>query len=255
MKFRPCIDLHNGKVKQIVGATLSDTQTKDLVTNFETDVSPAHFANLYETDGLSGGHIIMLGQGNESAAKEAIHAFPQGFHIGGGITPVNALRFLDEGASHVIVTSYMFENGKIRWQNLDKIVALVGKQRLVLDLSCIRAGDSYYIATDRWQKVTSVSVSRETLVTFGSYCDEFLIHAAHMEGKRMGIDTELVSLLGNHSPIPVTYAGGVRSIEDLDLVDTLGRGRVDATVGSALDIFGGNLAYADVVAWHKKHQV
>jgi phosphoribosylformimino-5-aminoimidazole carboxamide ribotide isomerase len=254
MKFRPCIDLHNGKVKQIVGATLSDTQTKDLITNFETDVSPAYFADLYKTDGLSGGHIIMLGPGNESAAKEALHAFPQGFHIGGGITPVNARRFLDEGASHVIVTSYVFENGKVRWINLDKLVALIGKQRLVLDLSCVRAGDAYYIATNRWQTVSSVPVSRKTLVMLGSYCDEFLIHAAHAEGKRMGIDTELVSLLGSDSPIPVTYAGGVRSLDDLDLVDTLGRGRVDATVGSALDIFGGNLAYADVVAWHKIRQ-
>lgn len=254
MKFRPCIDLHQGKVKQIVGSTLSDTAPGELVTNFETDLSPAHFAALYKNDGLFGGHIIMLGEGNWAAAVEAIHAFPQGFHVGGGITPDNAAGFLEEGASHVIVTSCIFQDGKIKWENLDAIKTAVGKQRLVLDLSCMRKGNDYLIATDRWQKLTKVTVSRGTLETLAAYCDEFLVHAAHIEGQRRGIDRNLVTLLGEHCPIPVTYAGGIRSLEDLDLVDTLGKGRVDATVGSALDIFGGGLPYADVVAWHKKHQ-
>jgi phosphoribosylformimino-5-aminoimidazole carboxamide ribotide isomerase len=254
MKFRPCIDLHNGKVKQIVGGTLSDTAPGGLVTNFETDLSPAHFATLYKNDGLYGGHIIMLGAdaGNQTAAIEAIHAFPQGFHVGGGITPDNAAGFLEQGASHVIVTSCIFKDGKIKWENLDAIRTAVGKQRLVLDLSCLRKGDDYFIATDRWQKLTSVSISKGTLETLGAYCDEFLIHAAHVEGLRKGIDRNLVSLLGDHCPIPVTYAGGVQSLDDLDLIDALGKGRVDATVGSALDIFGGNVPYADVVAWHKR---
>ena len=178
--------------------------------------------------------------------------FPQGFHIGGGITPKNASFFLNEGASHVIVTSCIFKDAGIRWENLDAMVSAVGKQRLVLDLSCIKKDDAYYIAADRWQKITTVSISRETLETLGSYCDEFLIHAAHVEGKRRGFDADLVKLLGEHSPIPTTYAGGIRSIQDLDLVDTLGKGRIDATIGSSLDIFGGNLAYKDVVAWHRR---
>jgi phosphoribosylformimino-5-aminoimidazole carboxamide ribotide isomerase len=256
MKFRPCIDLHQGKVKQIVGSTLSDADASGatLVTNFETDLSPAHFASLYKNDGLYGGHIIMLGEGNQAAAIEAIHAFPQGFQVGGGITPDNAAGYLDQGASHVIVTSCIFKDGKIRWENLDAIKSAVGKQRLVIDLSCLRKGNDYYIATDRWQKLTKVTVSKGTLDTLGAYCDEFLIHAAHVEGQRTGIDADLVSLLGNHCPIPVTYAGGIRSLDDLDLVERLGKGRVDATVGSALDIFGGDLPYADVVAWHKRHQ-
>jgi phosphoribosylformimino-5-aminoimidazole carboxamide ribotide isomerase len=248
MKFRPCIDLHNGKVKQIVGSSLSDTAPGGLVTNFETDLSPSHFATLFKNDGLSGGHIIMLGEGNHAAAMEAIHAFPHGFHVGGGITPDNAAGFLDQGASHVIVTSCIFKDGKIKWENLDAIKTAVGKQRLVLDLSCLRKGDDYYIATDRWQKLTKVTVSKGTLETLGTYCDEFLIHATHIEGLLKGIDRNLVTLLGDYCPIPVTYAGGVQSLDDLDLIDALGKGRVDATVGSALDIFGGNLAYADVVA-------
>lgn len=256
MKFRPCIDLHQGKVKQIVGSTLSDADAKStgLVTNFETDLSPSYFATMYRNDDLRGGHIIMLGEGNQNAAVEALRAFPQAFHIGGGITPDNASYYLDQGASHVIVTSCIFKDGKILWENLDVLKTAVGKNRLVLDLSCVRRGAEYYIATDRWQKVSSVSISRGTLETLGAYCDEFLVHAAHVEGMRSGIDAQLVSLLADNCPIPVTYAGGIRSTADLDLVDTLGKGRVDATVGSALDIFGGNLAYADVVVWHKKHQ-
>ena len=254
MKFRPCIDLHEGKVKQIVGSTLSDTKREGLVTNFATDLSPAHFAAIYKRDGLAGGHIIMLGPGNDDAAASAIAGFPQGFHVGGGITPQNARHYLDLGASHVIVTSCIFKDGRIYWQNLESMVSAVGKERLVLDLSCIRQDNVYYIATDRWQRLTSVTVSKDTLETLGAYCDEFLIHAAHVEGKRSGIDGGLVKMLGEFSPRPATYAGGIRSVEDLDLVLSLGQGKVDATVGSALDIFGGTLKYEDVVAWHKEHQ-
>jgi phosphoribosylformimino-5-aminoimidazole carboxamide ribotide isomerase len=256
MKFRPCIDLHQGKVKQIVGSTLSDSNknAKGLVTNFETELSSSHFALMYKNDGLTGGHVIMLGEGNQLAAAEALHAFPQGLHVGGGITPDNAAFFLEQGASHVIVTSCIFKDGKILWENLDAMVSRAGKERLVLDLSCVRKGNDFFIATDRWQKISSVSISKGTLETLAAYCDEFLVHAAHVEGLRTGIDKSLVSLLGDACPISVTYAGGIRSLEDLDLVDTLGNGRVDATVGSALDIFGGDLAYADVVAWHKRHQ-
>jgi phosphoribosylformimino-5-aminoimidazole carboxamide ribotide isomerase len=254
MKFRPCIDLHEGKVKQIVGSTLSDTKPDALVTNFATDLSPAYFAGMYKNDGLSGGHIIMLGPGNEDAALTALHEFPMGFHIGGGITQHNASRFLSEGASHVIVTSCIFKDGRLLWENLEAIAAAVGKKHLVLDLSCQQHNDVYFVATDRWQRITSVTVSKDTLETLGAYCDEFLIHAAHIEGRRQGIDRDLVSLLAAHSPVPATYAGGIRSLEDLELVNSLGDGRVDATVGSALDIFGGSLSYRSVVEWHYRHQ-
>lgn len=254
MKFRPCIDLHKGKVKQIVGSTLSDRKQDALVTNYETDLSPAHFARMYKNDGLFGGHVIMLGPGNEAAAVQALREFPQGFHIGGGITPNNAGRFLDEDASHVIVTSFIFKKGRLVWENLKAMASAVGKQRLVLDLSCVLRDQAYYIATDRWQRLTSITLSKETFITLAAYCDEFLVHAAHREGKRMGIDGDLVSLLGDNSPIPVTYAGGIRSLEDLDHVFSKGKGRVDATIGSALDIFGGSLPYKSVVEWHNKHR-
>jgi phosphoribosylformimino-5-aminoimidazole carboxamide ribotide isomerase len=254
MKFRPCIDLHEGLVKQIVGTTLEADDTGGLVTNFETELSPAHFARMYKNDGLLGGHVIMLGPGNEDAAIQALREFPGGFHVGGGITPHNAEKFLKEGASHVIVTSCIFKDGRIYWENLETMVSAVGKDRLVLDLSCMRQGDAYFVATHRWQRLTTVTVSRETLETLGAYCDEFLIHAAHVEGRQKGIDGELVTLLGAHSPRPVTYAGGICSLKDLDAVLARGNGRVDATIGSALDIFGGDLSYKSVVEWHNRHQ-
>ena len=253
MKFRPCIDLHAGKVKQLVGSTLLDGEGGGLITNFETDLTPAYFAQLYRRDALSGGHVIMLGPGNESAAHEALQAFPGGLHIGGGITPGNAREFLDAGASHVIVTSYVFKNGLIHWPNLECISKTVGKQRLVLDVSCAKTASGYFIATDRWQNRTDVAVTAETLGRFARFCDEFLVHAVDVEGKQGGIDELLVEILSRSSPIAVTYAGGIRNIADLDLIDKKGLGKVDATVGSALDIFGGSLHYADVVQWHKRH--
>ncbi len=254
MNFRPCIDLHEGKVKQIVGSSLSDSKRNSLVTNFSTDLSASHFAALYKRDGLRGGHVVMLGAGNEDAAASALAEFPQGFHIGGGITPHNARHFLDLGASHIIVTSCVFKDGRIYWENLDAMVAAAGKNRVVLDLSCTFQDNTYFVATDRWQRLTTVAVSKDTLETLSSYCDEFLIHAAHVEGKRSGPDENLVKLLGEFSPLPVTYAGGIRSLTDLDRIFKLGKGRVDATVGSGLDIFGGSLPYDDVVAWHRAHQ-
>jgi len=253
MRFRPCIDIHGGKVKQIVGSTLSDNVAKSPVTNFETDTPTAHFARMYLRDGLYGGHVIMLGPGNEDAAIQALEAFPGGMHAGGGITPVNAMRYLDAGASHVIVTSFVFKNGGINRDNLDVMVKTTGKRRLVLDLSCKKINGLYYIATDRWQKITTVTINPNTIESLASCCDEFLVHAVDVEGKQQGIDAELVSLLSEISPIPVTYAGGVGSVADLECVYKQGGGRVDATIGSALDIFGGPLSYADVVEWHKKH--
>jgi phosphoribosylformimino-5-aminoimidazole carboxamide ribotide isomerase len=209
---------------------------------------------MYKTDGLAGGHVIMLGPGNEQAALRALAAFPGGLHAGGGITPDNAHEYLDAGASHVIVTSFVFKNGIIDYGNLGAMVRSTGKSRLVLDLSCKYIENGYYIATDRWQKLTTVSLSAMTLEELALHCDEFLVHAVDVEGKQGGIDGRLVALLSAASPIPVTYAGGVRSIADLDEINITGKGRVDATIGSALDIFGGPLSYRQVVEWHNQRQ-
>ncbi len=254
MKFRPCIDLHNGQVKQIVGSTLSDEKPEELTTNFSADKSSSWFAELYRDDNLTGGHIIMLGPGNEESATHALAAWPGGMQIGGGITPDNARIWLDKGASHVIVTSCVFKQGKIDQGNLSRLVRLVGRNRLVLDLSCRKKGDDYFIVTDRWQKFTNVRLSGETLSDFAGSCDEFLIHAADVEGKCQGIELDLVEKLSDWITIPATYAGGVRNLEDLELIEKVGKGRLDATVGSALDIFGGRgMTYREAVAFHRAH--
>ncbi|XP_026425865.1 1-(5-phosphoribosyl)-5-[(5-phosphoribosylamino)methylideneamino] imidazole-4-carboxamide isomerase, chloroplastic-like [Papaver somniferum] len=258
VSFRPCIDIHKGKVKQIVGSTLKDTKegASDMVTNFVSDKSAGEFANLYKMYGLTGGHVIMLGADplSQSAGIEALRAYPGGLQIGGGINSDNALSYLDEGASHVIVTSYVFNNGQMELERLKDLVRVVGKKRLVLDLSCRKKNGKYAVVTDRWQKFSDLYVDQQTLDFLATYADEFLVHGVDVEGKRLGIDEELVALLGQHSPIPVTYAGGVTTMADLERIKVAGMGRVDVTVGSALDIFGGDIAYADVVAWHKKQE-
>ena len=275
MKFRPCIDLHQGQVKQIVGSTLTDDDSaspagddnttrraeQQLATNFSTTQPASEFAKLYQRDQLTGGHVIMLGPGNREAALEALRAYPHGLQIGGGITDTNCREWLDAGASHVIVTSHVFCQGQIRMDRLRQLRDTVTKEKLVLDLSCRRKpgsppdNDYYYVVTDRWQKFTDYPVTAETLKDLSEYCDEFLVHGVDVEGKQCGILEDLVELLGQHSPIPVTYAGGVRSLEDLVLVERLGNKKVDCTVGSALDIFGGALKYRDVVQWHKERNV
>ncbi len=250
--FRPCIDLHEGKVKQIVGGTLSD-DAGALRTNFVSERPAAWFAGLYRRDGLKGGHVIMLGPGNEAAAREALGAYPGGLHVGGGITADNARGWLDAGASHVIVTSWVFRDGRLDAERLRALVAAIGRERLVLDLSCRRRGAEYFVVTDRWQTFTELAVSRETLEWLAASCDEFLIHAADVEGLCRGIDAELVAKLGEWTPIPTTYAGGARSLADLEEVTRLGGGRVDLTIGSALDIFGGNgVRYAEAVAFNRR---
>ncbi|XP_042945308.1 1-(5-phosphoribosyl)-5-[(5-phosphoribosylamino)methylideneamino] imidazole-4-carboxamide isomerase, chloroplastic-like isoform X1 [Carya illinoinensis] len=278
VRFRPCIDIHKGKVKQIVGSTLRDLKEdgSTLVTNFESDKSAAEYANLYKEDGLTGGHVIMLGADplSRSAAIEALHTYPGefvcslliytfpllnllrgrvkvgGLQVGGGINSDNSLSYIEEGASHVIVTSYVFNDGQMDLERLKDLVHVVGKQRLVLDLSCRMKEGKYAIVTDRWQKFTDVYLDEKILEFLACYADEFLVHGVDVEGKRLGIDEKLVTLLGKYSPIPVTYAGGVRVMADLETIKVAGVGRVDVTVGSALDIFGGTLAYKDVVAWH-----
>lgn len=252
MQFRPCIDIHNGKVKQIVGSTLNDDNPDALQTNFTAKHPSSWFADLYRHDNLTGGHIIKLGPGNDVAAKEALAAWPGGMQIGGGITADNGGEWLDHGASHVIVTSYVFSEGQIDHSRLQKLVQAVGKERLVLDLSCRRKGDDYYIVTDRWQNFTDVIISPAVLEAFAKLCDEFLVHAADVEGQCSGIETELVCRLAQWSPLPVTYAGGVQNIQDMELIRDLGENRLHATVGSALDIFGGStMTYDEVVAFHR----
>jgi phosphoribosylformimino-5-aminoimidazole carboxamide ribotide isomerase len=250
--FRPCIDLHEGRVKQIVGGTLSDDAAR-LRTNFVSSRSSAYYADLYQRDGLTGGHVILLGPGNEAAATEALRAFPGGMHLGGGVNIDNACQWLDLGASHVIVTSWVFRDGVLDHERLNTLVQTVGQKRLVLDLSCRRRDDEYFVVTDRWQKFTSLKVDAATLEGLAQHCDEFLIHAADVEGLCQGIDEELVERLGAASPIPTTYAGGAKSLADLETVERLGKGRIDLTIGSALDIFGGSgVRYEDCVAFNRE---
>jgi phosphoribosylformimino-5-aminoimidazole carboxamide ribotide isomerase len=250
--FRPCIDLHEGKVKQIVGGTLSDAGAR---TNFVSEQSAAWFAELYRRDDLRGGHVIMLGAGNDAEARAALKAFPGGLQIGGGINAANARGWLDAGASHVIVTSWVFREGHVDWAHLDELVKIIGKEKLVLDLSCRQRGEDYFVVTDRWQKFTELAVNAETLKKFSAYCAEFLIHAVDVEGLCRGIDGELVGKLGQWTPIPTTYAGGANSLADLGLVTKLGQGKVDLTIGSALDIFGGSgVKYEDCVKFNRRQK-
>ena len=262
-KFRPCIDLHDGRVKQIVGSSLSDSGA-GLKTNFETDRSPAWFAELYKKDGIRGGHVIMLGKGNTEAAKAALAAYPGGLQVGGGITADNAKEYLDAGASHVIVTSWIFPEGRLDRERLERLSKTVGKEHLVLDLSCKRvcgadgiagtdgAAPRWKIAVNRWQTLIDIEITAENLADLSNYCDEFLIHAADVEGKQQGMDDELIVFLSKHSPIPCTYAGGARTIADLEHCKEISNGKIDLTIGSALDLFGGTgVKYDDCVKFNK----
>ena len=255
MEFRPCIDIHNGRVKQIVGGSLKDKDNQ-AEENFVSQMDGAFYANMYKKAGIRGGHIILLNpvtseyyEATRAQALLALHSYPGGLQIGGGITADNAAQFIEAGASHVIVTSYVFNNGRIDYNNLEKLVDAVGKSHLVLDLSCRKKDDSYYIVTDRWQKFTDEVITEELLDELSQYCDEFLIHAVDVEGKASGIEKELVSLLGGWGKIPLTYAGGVHSFEDLRLIKKLGHNRVNVTIGSALDLFGGSMKFEDVIAF------
>ena len=249
--FRPCIDLHDGKVKQIVGGSLTDSGA-GLRTNFVSEKPASWFADLYRRDKLTGGHVIMLGAGNEDAAREALQAYPGGLHVGGGINLDNAQRWLDCGASHVIVTSWVFRDGRFDRERLDSLVAKIGKKRLVLDLSCRKLDGDYFVVTDRWQKFTEMKLSKATLADLAASCDEFLIHAADVEGLCRGIDVELVEKLAEWTPIPTTYAGGAKELSDLEQVTRVGNNRIDLTIGSALDIFGGKgVKYSDAVAFNR----
>jgi phosphoribosylformimino-5-aminoimidazole carboxamide ribotide isomerase len=248
--FRPCIDLHEGKVKQIVGGTLGNP---GLRTNFVSEKSAAWFAGSYKRDGLAGGHVIMLGTGNENEACAALAAFPGGMQIGGGVNISNATGWLEAGASHVIITSWVFRGGHVDWSRLDELVKKIGKEKLVLDLSCRKRGEDYLVVTDRWKTFTELIVDAKNLKKLSEFCAEFLIHAVDVEGLCGGIDHELVKKLGRWTPIPTTYAGGANSLADLETVTHLGQGNVDLTIGSALDIFGGNgVKYEDCVKFNRR---
>lgn len=253
-KFRPCIDLHDGKVKQIVGGTLVDGGPGPR-ENFVSDRPPAWFAEKFRADRLSGGHVIQLGPGNREAARAALAAWPGGLQLGGGIHAGNATEWLDAGASHVIVTSALFDQaGKFLPEALDALVKTVGKDRLVIDLSCRRTARGWTVAMNRWQTLTDIEVTPATLGRLAPHCAEFLIHAADVEGLCRGIDGELVELLGGWGGLPMTYAGGAASMADVEKVASLSGGRVDVTVGSALDLFGGDgVAYDTLVAWNKRN--
>ena len=251
--FRPCIDLHDGRVKQIVGGSIDDSQPDSLRTNYVSDKPPAWFAQLYRRDDLRGGHVIKLGQGNDDAAREALAAWPGGLQIGGGVTMDNAAEWIDAGASHVIVTSCLFREEQLDEDRLKRLGQAVGQSRLVIDLSCRRRGDDYFVVTNRWQTFTQLRVDADTLSQLAEHCDEFLIHGVNVEGLGQGIDKTLVRLIAKYSPIAATYAGGARSMNDLQLVTDLGEGRVHLTIGSALDILGGDgLRYKDAVAFNRK---
>ncbi|KAJ7179170.1 hypothetical protein C8R46DRAFT_1345577 [Mycena filopes] len=267
--FRPCIDLHDGQVKQIIGGTLDDAAPQSLKTNFVSSQSADEFARLYRDNNLPGGHVIKLGPGNDAAARAALSSWPGGLQIGGGINDTNAQEWLDAGASKVIVTSFLFPHAKFSLERLEALSTTVGKDNLVIDVSCRKRGDGWFVAMNKWQDITDMQVTRESLDMLSKYCSEFLIHAADVEGLCQGIDEALVTSmfcaasnqslhnryieLGEWVRIPCTYAGGAKSIDDLDTVHRLSRGRVDLTYGSSLDIFGGSLvAFDELVARNTK---
>ena len=253
MKFRPCIDIHNGKVKQIVGGSLKDEGNK-AKENFVSEFDASYFANLYKKENLKGAHVIMLNALNSEyyeatkvQAMLAVRTYPGALQVGGGITAENAKEYIENGADKVIVTSYVFKDGEVHYENLKKLVAAVGKEHIVVDLSCRKKEDKYYIVTDRWQKFTNVEVTYEVLGKLSAFCSEFLIHAVDVEGKQQGIDTKLIAYLGVWDGIPITYAGGIHTYEDIETIGKLGNGRIHVTVGSALDLFGGNLSFEEIV--------
>lgn len=251
--FRPCIDLHEGRVKQIVGGSIDDARPDALRTNFTSEKPPAWFAERYRRDNLRGGHVIQLGPGNGEAAREALAAWPGGLQIGGGITADNAAGWIDSGASHVIVTSWLFRDGQLDEDRIRQLGQAVDPARLVIDLSCRKRDGDYFVVTDRWQTFTDLRINADTLGCLAKRCDEFLIHGVDVEGLGQGIDEALVQLIAEHSPIPATYAGGARSMDDLRRVTELGQGQVHLTIGSALDLFGGDgVRYEEAVAFNRE---
>ncbi len=249
--FRPCIDLHEGKVKQIVGGSLRDDGPAPL-ENFVSRREAGWFAEKFRADGVCGGHVIMLGAGNEEAARQALGRWPGGLQVGGAITARNAADWLGAGASHVIVTSWLFdEEGRFIPERLELLSSEVGAERVVIDLSSRRTAEGWTVAMNRWQTLTNLRIGTELLQELQGHCAEFLVHAADVEGKCGGVDEELVALLGSWQGKPVTYAGGVANMKDVRVVEEKSGGRVDVTVGSALDLFGGKgVTYQELLDWN-----
>lgn len=249
MKFRPCIDIHNGKVKQLVGGSLQDDRDQ-AQENFVSEKGAAYYARLFQKDGLKGGHVVLLNPASSpwfeedwQQAAAALAAYPGGLQIGGGVNADNAASYINAGASHVVVTSYVFKDGEVQWKNLEKLAGAVGRSRVVLDVSCRKKDGKYYIVTDRWQKFTKVQLTEEILYWMREYCDEFLVHGVDVEGKASGIEDALVELLSDVPGIPITYAGGISSLEELERFRRISGGKLDFTIGSALDLYGGSVPY------------
>lgn len=248
MKFRPCIDIHDGKVKQMVGGTIGEKSQE--VTNFESSLGGAHYASLYKKDGLKGGHVIILDskesrtyQASCEQGIEALKMYSNGLQIGGGITDENAKQYLNYGASHIIVTSFLFEEKQFSFEKLERLQKVAGKDRLVIDLSCRKKEGAYHVVTNRWQTFTQETISLEFLSRLSTYCDEFLIHGVDVEGKSSGMEEGLVHILSQFEECPITYAGGIGSLEDLHRFKEASHNKLDVTIGSALDIFGGTISY------------
>lgn len=254
LEFRPCIDLHDGKVKQIVGSTLGH-KDQEVIENFISNHDSSYYAKMFANDQLTGGHIIMLGDGNEEAALAALAAYPQGLQVGGGITTENANKYIDAGATHVIVTSFIFYDGKLHLDRLKQLVQIVGKKHLVIDLSCRLRDGKWFVVTDKWTKFSDFEVNAESIAFIENFCDELLIHAVDVEGKKGGMQESLVHDLATWTTIPTTYAGGVRSLDDLKKFENIANGRLHVTIGSALSIFGGDLPYSDVVKYCKRGKI
>ena len=261
MQFRPCIDIHNGKVKQIVGGSLKD-EGNNASENFVANENAEYFAALYKENGLKGAHVIMLNAfdsefygATKTQAIKALHTYPDALQIGGSITAENAAEYIENGADKVIVTSYVFKNGEIHYENLMKLVQAVSKEHIVLDLSCRKKDGKYYIVTDRWQKFTNVEVNYDTLEQLSGYCSEFLIHAVDVEGMKQGIDKELIAYLGKWDKLPITYAGGIHTYEDIQTIKTLTNNKMHITVGSALDLFGGGLKFEEIIRLVQEKEV
>ena len=255
MEFRPCIDIHNGKVKQIVGRSLRDTGDS-AAEKFVSARDDSFSARLYQREGLKGGHVILLNPvsspyypATREQALLALKTYPGGMQVGGGINPENAKVFLEAGASHVIVTSYVFREGRVDFANLRKMAETVGRDHLVLDVSCRKREGCYYVVTDRWQRFTGEVVNEALLEKLMGYADEFLVHAVDVEGQALGIEGELTALLGDWGRIPITYAGGVGSFRDLEELKRLGKNKLNVTIGSALDIFGGKMEFKKVLQY------
>lgn len=260
MKFRPCIDIHNGKVKQIVGGSLRDERDR-AEENFVSERSAAFYAELFRRDNLKGGHVILLNppsspyyEADRQQAAAALAAWPGGLQIGGGVTADNAASYIEAGASHVIVTSYVFKDGEVQWGNLEKLADAAGAGHVVLDVSCRKKDGKYYIVTDRWQKFTKVQLSEEILYWMKEYCDEFLVHGVDVEGKASGVEDSLVEMLSAVQGIPITYAGGISSLEELERFRQLSGGKLDFTIGSGLDLYGGSIPYEEVKNYSEADQ-